>query len=812
MRKFFIIFSLFIGMTLHLMAGQLDIKEAQTSALRFLSSQASSQHNTSHSTPEIRLVHIEGNSSRLNQPVYYIFNTEEGFIIVSADDNSREILAYGDSPIDMAHLPENMKFWLTMYKQEIEFLQLHPNEFGNSFKDRNKSPGASNVLSVEPLLSAKWDQGSPYNKLCPILPFADNLLSLTGCGATSVSMIFHHWKYPVDMIPEIGGYIYLWRNYSIELPSLPPVTFDWDNMLDVYNDGSYNDEQAYAVALLMRHVGQAEEMMYTPEGGSSQDDNILEAIKFFGYDDCVEMKVKATTDGHGYEEELINDDDWAAILQDELLERRPVLYLAFRPIEADDAVFGIIGHAFCVDGYDAKSDTYHVNWGWSGKADGYFALNAFNGNSQLYNIAQSMIIGIEPPAELPTIKVRPRIALESYVNEVSSTTFNVNGRLLTDDVNLALNDVDGVFALDVTTISAADALAGKTVTVTYSPRDLGTHTATIVFSSTGATDTTLTIQGTSKLEVYTPTLMPVDSSYIYLTQFRADWIDKTTEENVESYTLEVSTNPSVMQLAVADFSDYPDVIGNLASSVEQYIPEGWTYDGGGFWLDGGCIEVSPGSTLTSKVFDLSQYDKVTVVVTAKNWSAYRKPKLTIASSEESLQFSISNSYDDYIAVLDCNDLDSISFTAGGYYSSYYIMIQKIEIYAGELDDSRLRNTSEEGDANYRLISGITDKSYLVEGLTPGNTYFYKVKAHYSDGSDSPWSMARMVTLFDENHNYKLGDVNHDGNVNISDVMALINGLLGDSGNICPICSDINHDGLINILDVTELINNILSGS
>ena len=59
---------------------------------------------------------------------------------------------------------------------------------------------------------------------------------------------------------------------------------------------------------------------------------------------------------------------------------------------------------------------------------------------------------------------------------------------------------------------------------------------------------------------------------------------------------------------------------------------------------------------------------------------------------------------------------------------------------------------------------------------------------------------------------KKGDVNGDGNVNISDVTALINFLLSDNGSAIPLGNaDINSDGGINISDVTALIN-MLVGS
>ena len=57
----------------------------------------------------------------------------------------------------------------------------------------------------------------------------------------------------------------------------------------------------------------------------------------------------------------------------------------------------------------------------------------------------------------------------------------------------------------------------------------------------------------------------------------------------------------------------------------------------------------------------------------------------------------------------------------------------------------------------------------------------------------------------------LGDVNNDGNVNISDVTALINYLLsGDVSKINKFNADVNDTNNVNISDVTALINLLLS--
>jgi len=60
--------------------------------------------------------------------------------------------------------------------------------------------------------------------------------------------------------------------------------------------------------------------------------------------------------------------------------------------------------------------------------------------------------------------------------------------------------------------------------------------------------------------------------------------------------------------------------------------------------------------------------------------------------------------------------------------------------------------------------------------------------------------------------YLFGDVNGDGNVNISDVTTLIDYLLsGNSTVINTVNADMDGDGIVNIADVTELIDELLRG-
>lgn len=59
------------------------------------------------------------------------------------------------------------------------------------------------------------------------------------------------------------------------------------------------------------------------------------------------------------------------------------------------------------------------------------------------------------------------------------------------------------------------------------------------------------------------------------------------------------------------------------------------------------------------------------------------------------------------------------------------------------------------------------------------------------------------------HGYEVGDVNHDGDLNIADVTRLIDYLLDSSTQVCEICADVKADGTINIADVTSLIDKLL---
>jgi hypothetical protein len=154
-----------------------------------------------------------------------------------------------------------------------------------------------------------------------------------------------------------------------------------------------------AVAELMRYCGQAVKMTYTPEASGTQHEFLVNALRrYFGYSQSI----------HSVNRAYYTIDGWKELIWSELDHQRPVIF-------AGQSSSG--GHEFVIDGYDG-SDMFHVNWGWAGKNDGYFAINVLNPNDNTsmgsasstdlgFATNQEIILGMEKStgqeAEVPEI-------------------------------------------------------------------------------------------------------------------------------------------------------------------------------------------------------------------------------------------------------------------------------------------------------------------------------------------------------------------------------------------------------------------------
>ena len=496
-----------LAAALQVWAAPVDVSTAKTKAEQYLTNKVYAGKYMAPGANQATLLKTEmGNKAQT--PVYYIFNTATTFVIVSGDDRAEEILAYGDRPLNLDRIPKNMEAWLNIYKEQLDWLLSHP-DAKVSKPTTYKSPKVR-ATTYGPLLTALWDQEAPYNNLCKFTYSGTTYTCYTGCPATSASMVLYHWKYPTDPVGPLPAYtstldLSYYNSVNFTYASLPQTTFDWDNMKDKYGTWydengtshyeSYTTAEGNAVATLMRYVGQAEHMMYgtASAGGSGiyTTDAQIVADMFieFGYDPVTTRLVHKSS---------YSEANWAALLQEEMAEGRPVVFMA-----VDNSAGG---HAFNVDGYNSTSNKYHINFGWSGDGNSWCAMNAFSdGGGYTFNSDQQMVIGIQPSSGM--IKANPsEVNFQGFAGETYTQTVKVQARNIESDIVIEKVGSDNI-TVSHTTISAADATNGVDVVVTYAPTEAGTTNATLNLSCADEDVEAVSVPITGVAQPRVPTLV-----------------------------------------------------------------------------------------------------------------------------------------------------------------------------------------------------------------------------------------------------------------------------------------------------------------
>ncbi len=725
-----IVFLLAVVLTaLQMSAADVSASKAQAAANAFLTKQVKAGRLKASAASNLQLVKAEKSVAKPAAVDYYIFNSAKSYVVVSGDDLAPQILMYGEEgSLDINNIPPAMQWLLNKYKFQIDGLKA-------GTRAPVKLPKFA-TTPVAPLVNANWDQSAPYNNQCPTSGGSN---AVTGCPATSLAMCYYKWKWP-ETYPACAA---LSNTGGLSAAAIPERAADWDNIIDEYtgpSNYSYTTAQANAVAWLMRYAGQSiPDYQYSTSASGANDPEIYQGCLNMGYTDAQYLLLTELQGGgwSGYSNgpQQYTDAEWNEFMLNELHNGRPIEYLAY-----DCSSYQPAGHAFNVFGVNA-SGQYYVNWGWSGDSNGYCTLHNFTtatgatgqSGSYVFNYGEAMIIGIEPPAGAltnPRITVNPAtLTMNTTVGTPATATFKVTGANLTSNVTLSISG-SNAFALSTTSISASQAENGVNVTVTYDPSVVGTHEATVTLTSTDAEAVTVKLNGTADaapLETYPPVML--DATNITSTSFTATWTDQTPAENVESYTLYVSAEPFAPAIALLDTTDW---------TANNNIPTGWSQYNLKYWSNTSACYLSSGGYVQSKTYDLTGYNKMTVMIYAQpDGSPYT---MTIETSVDSKTITMPSdaSFAWYTFVVDCASSDYVKLTTGGMHDLRYM-----KVYAG--DASTAKKASETGDDTYRVITGITDKSYTVTGLTEGGTFNFYVVANYTNG-DLAKSNVNEVTL------------------------------------------------------------------
>lgn len=303
---------------------------------------------------------------KVDFPAYYIFNSDGGgFVIISGEDAVSPVLAYSyTGSFKTEGMPDNLAYWMGQLRAEIIKVRESKAKATPEVKAEWDALAATGVTpsyySDEfKLETAQWDQGTPYNNLCPT---EGSSKTPSGCVATATSIVMRYHKWPEAGHGTLPDYKYLDGTGSHKGHALGH-TYDWDNMPMQYKSGKYTEEQAAQVAQLLLDVGVMTRMMYHSGGSGTLTQLVAPALeKYMYYDPSVRYERKG----------FYSDAQWFDKIKTELNEVGPIVY--------DGQSSGSGGHAFVIDGYD-KSGNLSVNWGWGGSSNGYFSISNMGGFS-----------------------------------------------------------------------------------------------------------------------------------------------------------------------------------------------------------------------------------------------------------------------------------------------------------------------------------------------------------------------------------------------------------------------------------------------
>jgi hypothetical protein len=299
--------------------------------------------------------------SQDGKAVFYAFNLNPGFIIISAEDNFIPVIGYSyEGSFVFETADPNYKSYIQGYADHIKYVRdnqiaAQPEitaQWEELLSDNITSMTITRDRDVAPLLSSTWDQGSPYNILCPEDPAGPGGHVWVGCVATAMAQIMYYWRYP-----ETGTSSHCYTpspTYGQQCADFANTHYGWEGMIN-----SIDNKNPYPNAELQYHCAVSVNMGFNPNGSGAQSylvPNRLDA--FWRYNDAEYLEKS------GY-----SQTNWINLLKAEIDVMHPLYYSGYTTANE--------GHAFVCDGY--QGNNFHFNFGWSGSGNGYYALTDVGG-------------------------------------------------------------------------------------------------------------------------------------------------------------------------------------------------------------------------------------------------------------------------------------------------------------------------------------------------------------------------------------------------------------------------------------------------
>lgn len=264
-------------------------------------------------------------------------------------------------------------------------------------------------FAQQPLLKSEWEQGYPYNMLCPRDPLNGYAYCAAGCPAVAMGQIINYLRTTQGTRFDDGDdyhHNYAGRIYDIDddwetlqFPSFPKLNVLLDSVDAYFQRGDELSDSLKAAVIFA--CGTACTQIYTSEGsGTFQVGQAFAAYQRFGFTDC----------------KLFRDptDEMYEILIANIEAGYPAHLAVENPA-------GTVGHNVVVDGYRESDGKFHVNFGWGGPLDDWYDIpdpNFYYGMTKMEGIIVDII-----PTNLAVNENVSQQKLEVYPNPVSDVLY-----------------------------------------------------------------------------------------------------------------------------------------------------------------------------------------------------------------------------------------------------------------------------------------------------------------------------------------------------------------------------------------------------
>ena len=358
MKKIVVLFLTAIAFVGWLQAKPVDVGTAKALGIKFMNV------NTKIKSTETELTYTAVVDNGL--VCFYVFSVHpKGFVIVSADDRMRPVLGYSTESNFTAQLPDGLMTFFDNYK--AGFVQMVENDDVRTeeaiadwtcLAETGRINDVRITREVAPLLRSIWNQTDLYNNMAPEDP--NSVYSghcKAGCVANGMSQVMRYWEWPRH---GQGGHGYdassYYGDYGWQEANFENATYQFELMPDFLDFASPQGE-VDATALIEYHAGISVDMGYGPNASGAYSGDVGPAMQeYFRY-----------SPDWQYRSQSSYQNQWTNMLRSNLNSGMPLYYASSGP----DG-----GHAYVLDGYDSNN-LFHVNWGWAGFDNGWYAIDGF---------------------------------------------------------------------------------------------------------------------------------------------------------------------------------------------------------------------------------------------------------------------------------------------------------------------------------------------------------------------------------------------------------------------------------------------------